>query len=95
MNDLVFRVLFVLRFIAFMAIVYLAVHMAAAPWIKKPGSKVGAFFMILTSPLTRPMRAFLGPGIADSRVRLITFFALIVVWLLFAALTAKLGARLT
>ena len=93
MDDLIFRALFILRFLAFMATVYLALHIVVAPWIRKPGSKVGAFFSILTSPLTRPMRAFLGPATPEPRVRLLTLAALVVIWLAFAALTARVGAR--
>ncbi len=93
MDELTFRVLFILRFLAFMAIVYLALHMVVAPWLRKPGSKVAAFFSTLTSPLTRPVRAFLGSEMPETRVRLITLAVLVVLWLAFAVLTARVGAR--
>jgi hypothetical protein len=95
MNDLIFRLLYLLRFLVFLAIVYLILHMLVVRWIKKPGSKVQGLFALLTSPLTHPVRVLLGPGTPESRVRLLTLAALIGVWLVVAALTARLGARLT
>ena len=95
MSDLIFRLLFILRFVVFLSIVYLILHMFVVRWIKKPGSKVQGFFALLTSPLTHPVRVLLGPGTPESRVRLLTLAALIVVWLAVAAVTATVGGRPT
>jgi hypothetical protein len=69
--------------------------MLVARWIRKPGSKVQGFFALLTSPLTHPVRALVGAETPESRVRLLTLVALVLVWLAVAAVTATVGGRPT
>jgi hypothetical protein len=72
MDELVFRLLVLLRFLCFVALVYLSLHFVFSRLISKPESKVLWFFSVLTNPLTWPVRAWLTPNLSDS-------------WLLFSA----------
>jgi hypothetical protein len=91
MSEFLLRVLFVLRFVAFMGVVYMTLHVLIAPLIHKPDSKIAAFFAVLTSPLMRPVRALAPPGTAESRLRLFTLAALVGLWLVIASATAVLS----
>ena len=91
MQELTFRIVYVLRFVAFMAFCYMVLHAIVAPRLRNPNSKVTAFFVILTSPLTRPVRAMLGRGASDSLVRLTTLALVALVWLGLAILSSRLG----
>jgi uncharacterized protein YggT (Ycf19 family) len=93
MNEWWFRILFLLRFISMMAVVYLALHLAVAGRIRDPKSKVAAFFTVLTSPLLRPVRAFLPAVRSEQQLRLIALCAFLVLWLVLVLLTALAGAR--
>jgi uncharacterized protein YggT (Ycf19 family) len=95
MNEWLYKALYLLRFICFMAAFYLALHLFVAPRIRDPRSKVAAFFTILTSPLVRPVRALLPPGRTEQQVRAITLAVLVALWLSLALLSALLGARLS
>jgi hypothetical protein len=91
MNEFLLRVMFLLRFLAFMGVVYMTLHVVIALLIQKPDSKIAAFFTILTSPLVRPVRALAPPGTTESRLRLFTLAALVAVWLVAATVTAVLA----
>jgi hypothetical protein len=82
MYDMVYRVLVVVWFIAYMSAVYLALHMVVARFSRNPHSLVLWFFSVLTSPLTWPVRAVLGEGRPEHRVRLIALGAWLALWLL-------------
>jgi uncharacterized protein YggT (Ycf19 family) len=68
-------------FLFMMASVYLVVHILFARLIASPQSQVLAFFTVVTTPLTRPVRRLLPPGTAEPRVRTIAFFAYLVLWI--------------
>ena len=68
MTAAVFRVLVLLRFLCFMAIVYLTLHALCVRMIAKPESKVLWFFSVVTGPLTWPLRMWLPPAISTSRL---------------------------
>ena len=67
-------------FLCMMASVYLAVHIVFARLISAPQSQVLAFFAIVTTPLTRPIRALLPPGTAEARVRTVALVVYLVLW---------------
>ncbi len=92
MNEWLFRVLYVLRFIAFMGTFYLALHLVVARWLRDPTSKVAAFFTILTAPLVRPVRGLLPPGRSEQQVRLAAFLVFLVLWLSLALVSAWAAA---
>lgn len=74
-----------------MASVYLASHILFARLIASPQSQVLAFFAIVTSPLTRPIRALLPPGTQEARVRAIALAIYVVLWLATDRLARMLG----
>ena len=82
MTESVLRLLVLLRFLCFVAVVYLGLHILFSQLISRPDSKVLWFFSILTTPLTWPIRVWLPSEASDSRLR---FFALVfycVLWVL-------------
>jgi uncharacterized protein YggT (Ycf19 family) len=84
MDELIVRAGLLLRvlvpFLFMMATVYLAVHILVARLIRSPQSQVLWFFGVVTGPLTRPVRACLPPGTADSRVRAVALVVYLVLW---------------
>jgi len=88
MNDTLVRLVYVLWFVSFMATCYLGLHVVVAPLLQ-PGSKTTAFFTILTSPLTRPVRRFLGPGASEKRVLALSLAAVAAICVVFRILLAS------
>jgi hypothetical protein len=68
MNESVLRLLVLLRFLCFMALVYLTLHLVFARLVSKPHSKLLWFFSVLTLPLTWPVRVWFAPGASGSRL---------------------------
>jgi len=62
------QIVFLARFLCFMAIIYLALHKLVARLSQKPNSKLLWFFSVLTAPLTRPVRAWTMPGTSDDQL---------------------------
>lgn len=85
MDEFGLRVaLFVRMFVPFvfmMASVYLIAHVLFARLVSSPGSRALWFFSIVTAPLTRPIRAFLPAGTAESRVRGVALAVYLVLWI--------------
>ena len=95
MDDLGLRLVLLVRvlipFLFMMASVYLATHMLFARLIGSPHSQVLAFLSTVTSPLTRPVRAFLRPDTTESRVRAIALVIYLVLWVLTDRLARMMG----
>jgi uncharacterized protein YggT (Ycf19 family) len=95
MDDLALRLTALVRglvpFLFMMASVYLATHMVFAWLIAAPQSQVLAFFGIVTSPLTRPIRALLPPGTTDARVRAVALAVYVVLWIVTDWVSRALG----
>jgi uncharacterized protein YggT (Ycf19 family) len=91
MDALVYRCLVLVWFLSYMATVYLALHMVVARLSRAPDSRLLWFFSVVTSPLTRPVRALMPPGTPDGRVRLITLLVLVALWIGTRALLGTLG----
>ena len=64
------RLLFLLRFLCFMSLVYLGLHIIFARLISRPDSRVLWFFAVLTSPLTRPFQMWIAPNSSEPHRRL-------------------------
>lgn len=94
MREVVFRAVYLVWFLAFMATIYLALHMLVAKLVRNPESKVLAFLTIMTHPLTVPARSFLAPGSPETRVRGVTLGLLVCVWLLSRTLMVLIGSGL-
>lgn len=91
MIDPLSQILFLARFLCFMAVFYLALHKIVSSMSKKPNSKLLWFFSVVTAPLTYPVRAWTMPGMTDEQLlsRSLVFYALL--WLLFIALGRMAG----
>jgi hypothetical protein len=92
MNESVLHLFVLLRFLCFVAVFYLALHVLLSRLIANRDSKVLWFFSIVTSPLTRPVRKRLGAGAPESRVLLLSLGFYSVLWLL-VAVAAEAIAR--
>jgi len=91
MHELVYRLLVLIWFVAYMAAVYLVLHIALARLITAPESRVLWFFSVVTKPLTSPVRAVLPPGIPEGRVRWITLALCVGIWLGMRLVLAGMG----
>jgi hypothetical protein len=69
MTEPALRLLFFLRFLCFVALIYLGLHVIFSRLISKPDSKVLWFFSVLTGPLTWPVRRWLASGAPEARLR--------------------------
>ena len=76
------RLLFLLRFLCFMFLIYLVLHSIFARLISRPDSKVLWFFSVLTSPLTRPLQRWIAPHRPESHRRLVALMVYGVLWML-------------
>jgi hypothetical protein len=81
MHELIYRLLVLVWFLAYMAAIYLALHMVVSRVTRAPDSRLLWFFSVITGPLTRPARAWVSAGTPEGRVRLITLLALMALWL--------------
>jgi hypothetical protein len=90
-NEPLAQIVFIARFLCFMAIFYLALHKLAARLTSKPDGKLMWFFSVLTRPLTRPVRAWISPGASEEQLlsRSLVFYACM--WLCFVALEKMAG----
>ena len=79
--DPVIKLFFLLRFICFVAVVYLALHWTVRRLSAKPNSKLLWFFSVVTSPLTRPVKAWITPGAADDWIISIALLIYGLLWL--------------
>jgi hypothetical protein len=78
--------LLLIRFLCFVAIVYLALHVIFTRLISRPDSKVLWFFSIITAPLTWPVRAWLFPQASESQIRLAALIVYGLLWVLVVVL---------
>lgn len=79
------RIIFLLRFLCFIAVVYLAMHVIVIRLSRKPGSKLLWFFSVLTRPLLRPVK-WLAPATAANRLPSTALFFYVLLWLVFVVL---------
>jgi len=87
MNGFVLHVVVLLRFVCFIALFYLMLHILVSRVIKRPEHKVLWFFSVLTGPLTRPVRVWLAGDMPEQRVRWMALIFYAVLWLVAVALT--------
>jgi hypothetical protein len=89
--------LFLLRFLCFMCLIYLGLHSILARLISRPDSKVLWFFSVLTSPLIRPLQRWIAPHRPESHRRLVALIVYGVLWMLITLVmqTVAHGLRAT
>jgi hypothetical protein len=81
MDTLGYRLLLLISFVAYMAAIYLALHIVVARFSRTPDSRVLWFFSVLTRPLTHPIRTVFPDSMTESQVRNLTLVACVVIWL--------------
>jgi hypothetical protein len=81
MTEPALQLLVLVRFLCFVAVVYLGLHIVFSRLISRPDSKVLWFFSVITAPLTWPVRVWITPHASEPHLR---FTALIVYSLLWA-----------
>lgn len=89
MDALLLRLVLILGFLAYMAAIYLVMHIVFARLIQRPQSQMLWFFSVVTRPLTRPVRRFLPPDASEPRVRFVALGVYVAVWLVTKVLVAQ------
>jgi hypothetical protein len=74
------RIFLLLRLIAFIGVIYVALHIAVARWSRRPGSRLLWFFEILTAPLIRLAARCAGPEAPPDRLRWLALGGCVAVW---------------
>lgn len=88
------QIILLVRFLCFMAVVYLALHKIVAHYSRKPESKLLWFFSVVTAPLTRPVRRWCAPGAAESKIISAALLFYFLLWLMIVMLARmSLSAR--
>ena len=80
------QIILLVRFLCFMAVVYLALHKIVAHYSRKPDSKLLWFFGVVTAPLTRPVRRWLAPGAPESKIISAALLFYFLLWLVIVML---------
>ena len=81
MNELLYRLGVLVWFVAYMATIYLVLHILVVRWSRAPGSRLLWFFGVVTGPLVAPIRRVLPPGTSPARVRWVAVAAYAGLWL--------------
>jgi hypothetical protein len=87
MTESVLRLLVLVRFLCFVALVYLSLHLIFARTISRPDSKILWFFSVLTRPLTWPVQAWLMPNVSESRLLFSAVVVYGLLWILIIFVT--------
>jgi hypothetical protein len=74
--------IFLLRFLCFMAVIYLALHALVVRTVSKPDSKLLWFFSVVTDPLVRPVRSWVSRDSSASHIVLVALVVYSVLWIL-------------
>jgi uncharacterized protein YggT (Ycf19 family) len=91
MDTVTYRLILLISFVAYMAALYVGLHIVVARFSKSPGSRMLWFFSVLTAPLLRPLRAVLPAQVTEAQLRYVTLAACIALWLAARLLLAVLG----
>jgi uncharacterized protein YggT (Ycf19 family) len=86
----VYKVVTLLRLVAFMVFVYLALGWLVERRSRRPDSKLKGFFRTLCSPISGPVARFLPPGTAHDRVLAASLGLVALVWLALIVLSSSL-----
>jgi hypothetical protein len=91
MNKFLFQLIILLRFVCFIALFYLMLHILGSRIIKRPEHKILWFFSVLTGPLTRPVRAWASSDVPEQRLRWLALIFYALLWLVAVALSRLLS----
>jgi hypothetical protein len=87
MTESALQLLVLIRFLCFVAVIYLGLHIIFSRLISRPDSKVLWFFSVITSPLTWPVRTWIAPNVSEPRLRLTALIVYGLVWLIVLLVT--------
>ena len=87
------RILLLVRLVAFIGVLYLALHILVARMSTKPGSRLLWFFEVLTGPLTRAVARVAGPETPPARLRWWALAAIGAIWVAAIVAVESLAAR--
>jgi hypothetical protein len=91
MDPLLYRLLLLMSFVAYMAAIYVALHIVVVHFSRTPDNRLLWFFSVLTRPLMHPIRTMLPAGTTESQVRYLTLVACVFIWLATRLLLMGLG----
>lgn len=87
MSESALQLLVLLRFLCFVAVIYLGLHIFFARLISKADSKVLWFFSVLTRPLIWPVRTWITPNASEPRLRLTALVLYGLLWVIVVLVT--------
>jgi hypothetical protein len=85
------QLLVLVRFLCFVALIYLGLQIIFARLISKPDSKVLWFFSVLTLPLVWPVRRWIAPNASEPRLRLTALIVYGLLWLIVLLVTDRVA----
>ncbi len=88
--EIVYRLGVLVWFLAYMATIYLLLHIVVARFSRAPESRLLWFFGIVTRPLLAPIRA-VAPGLSPSRLRWAALAFYGGIWLATKVLLQQMG----
>jgi uncharacterized protein YggT (Ycf19 family) len=91
MYAVAYRLILLCSLIAYMAAIYVALHIIVAHFSKHPGSKLRWFFTVLTTPLLYPFRAIMPARVTEAQLRYVTLVVCLALWFATRLLLAALG----
>lgn len=75
-----FKVVTLLRLVAFMVLVYLGFGLLVERYSRRPGSQLKAFARTVCSPVTRPVARWLAPSSDHWRVLVVSIAVVTALW---------------
>jgi hypothetical protein len=87
MSESALQLLVLVRFLCFVAVFYLGLHIVFSRLISKTDSKVLWFFSVLTQPLIWPVRTWISPNASEPRLRLTALVVYGLLWLIVVLVT--------
>lgn len=87
MSESALQLLVLLRFLCFVAVIYLGLHIIFSRLISRADSKVLWFFSILTLPLIWPVRTWITPNASEPRLRLTALVLYSLLWVIVLLVT--------
>jgi hypothetical protein len=93
MNEPAMQLLVLLRFLCFVAVIYLGLHIIFSRLISRADSKVLWFFSVITSPLTWPVRTWIAPNVDEPRLRLTALVVYGLLWMIVLLVTDRITIR--
>ena len=85
------QLLVLVRFLCFLAVIYLGLHIFFSRLISKADSKVLWFFSVLTRPLIWPVRTWVAPNVDEHKLRLTALVVYGLLWLIVVLVTDRVA----